>query len=100
PLRVSHRLLLLGELAQALGHARERRGRDGIDGDAVAAQLARGDDGEGGYAGLGRPVVGLPDVAVDARGGARVDDAALHRPADALALVAPVGGGVARGGES
>ena len=99
PLRVPDRGLLRGQLAQALRHARQRRGRDGVDGDAVAAQLARGDDGEGGDAGLGRAVVGLADVAVDARRGAGVDDAALDRPADLLALVAPVGRGVARGRE-
>src|SRR5437879_12679315 len=31
-------------------HARLRRRRDGVDGHAVAAQFARGDDGEGGDA--------------------------------------------------
>ena len=32
--------------------------------DAVAGELEAGDDSEGGDAGLGRPVVGLADVAL------------------------------------
>ena len=41
-------------------------GADGVDRHAVAAELERGDVGEGGDAGLGGAVVGLAGVAVDA----------------------------------
>ena len=41
-------------------------GRDGVDGHAVAGHLQGDDVGERGDAGLGRAVVGLAGVAVDA----------------------------------
>ena len=73
-------LVGLRRRAEALGHAGEGDGSDGVDGDAVARHLEGGDDREGGDAGLGRAVVGLPGVAVDARHRRRVDDP----PADRL----------------
>src|SRR6516162_7156562 len=49
-------LALLGrEFAQAFGHARLRRWRDCVHGDAVAFQFARRDDAECRDAGLRRP---------------------------------------------
>ena len=81
-----------------LGHARARVRRETVDGDAVALQLLRDDEREAGDAGLRRAVVRLADVAEDARRARRVDDAALHLVARLRAL-APVRGGVARGGE-
>ena len=69
-------------------------GRHRVDRDAVAGQLEGGDDGEGRDAGLGRAVVGLAGVAVDARHRRGVDDAAVHLLAG-LDLLPPVGGGPA-----
>src|SRR5690606_29972380 len=60
--------------------------------------LERRDDGEGGDAGLGRAVVGLADVAVDARRRRGVDDAAVDLLAG-LRLLAPVGSSPPGGGE-
>ena len=96
-----HLLLdLVGQLAhaQVLGHAGEGGGGDGVDGDAVAGQLLGGDDREAGDAGLGGAVVGLADVAVDARRRRRVDDAGVDLVAG-LRPLAPVVGGEVRGAE-
>ena len=84
--------------AEVLGHAGQRGRRDGVHRDAVALELHGGDDGEGGDAGLGRAVVGLAHVAVDARGRRGVDDAGVVRLAG-LGAVAPVLHGVAGRGE-
>ena len=95
---VGRRHLLLGLLvglthAQALGHAGQGGGGDGVDGDAVAAELHGRDDREAGDAGLGRAVVGLAHVAVDARRRRRVDDAGVVGLAG-LGALPPVRGGV------
>ena len=84
--------------AEVLGHAGERGRGDGVDGDAVAGQLHGGDDREGGDAGLGRAVVGLADVAVDARR-REVLMMRASTVSPRLDLLAPVGGGVAGRGE-
>ena len=77
---------------QVLGHAGQGAGGHGVDRDAVAAEFLGGDDGEGGDAGLGRPVVGLTGIAVDPRCGGGVDDAGVVGLA-CLDPLAPVGGG-------
>jgi hypothetical protein len=82
------------ELAEgALGHGRPGPGGDGVHPHAVAGQLEGADDGEAGHPGLGRPVVGLAQVAQQARGRGGVDD----RPG--LAPLLPPGGGVPGHGE-
>ena len=53
---------------QVGGHARPGGGSQTVDGHAVLDQFLGCDDREGGDAGLGRAVIGLADVAVDARG--------------------------------
>jgi hypothetical protein len=50
-----------------LGHARLRVRRDGVHGHAVTLQLARRDDREGGNPRLRRSVIGLADIAEQAR---------------------------------
>ncbi len=85
-------LLVGGPEAQVGGEAGERTRGDGVDGDAVPGELVGGDDRERGDARLGRAVVGLADVAVDARRRRGVDEA----PVDLLSRLrplAPVGGG-------
>ena len=69
PARAALRPHRVGDLAhhQVLGQSRERAGRDAVDGDSVALELAGRDDGEGGDAGLGGSIVGLTHVAVDPR---------------------------------
>src|SRR5947207_1225674 len=49
---------------EVLGHAGDGAGSDRVDRNAVATELANGDDGEGGDAGLGGTVVRLSRVAV------------------------------------
>ena len=74
---------------EALGHAGERHRGDGVDRDVVAGHLQRDDVGERGDAGLGRAVVRLAGLAVDAADRRGVDDP----PGDGLArlaLLAPV----------
>ena len=66
-----------------------RAGRDAVDRDAVAHELHRGDHGERGDAGLGGAVVGLADVAVDARRRAVLMMRRVERLAG-LGLLAPV----------
>src|SRR5580704_15406916 len=63
---------------------------------SVMRVSARGEGGERGEGRLGRPVVGLADIAVDARYRCGRDDACIDRAALGLGLVAPVGGGMAR----
>src|SRR5436309_9071114 len=67
----AHRARRLGD---GRGHAGHRAGADGVHRDAVAADVARGDAREPRDAVLGRAVVRLPRVAVDARGGRDRDD--------------------------
>src|SRR6185295_10934475 len=100
PARMKSRLLFVRAAShpEVFGKPRERAGCDRVDGDAVAAELARGDDRERRDAGLGGAVVGLPGVAVDARNGRRVDETSI----DALTLlraIAPIRGSVVRGRE-
>ena len=80
---------------EPLGQPGERRGGDAVHGDAVAGQLVGGDDRERGDPGLGRAVVGLADVAVDARRRRGVDEAGVDVLAG-LRPVTPVGGGEVR----
>ena len=82
--------LLIGQHAQALGHPCLRRGRDAVDRHADFLQLARRNDREGGNAGLRGAVVRLSDIAVDARGRGRVDDAALGRLAGEFVKLSPM----------
>ena len=80
---------------EPLGHPGQGDGRHGVDGDAVAGDLQGGDVGERGDAGLGRAVVRLPGVAVDA---ADTDVVLMIRPLTGLpglGLLAPVGDGPA-----
>ena len=79
---------LVGQ-AEVFGEPGERAGCDRVGGDAVAAELLGGDQRERGDAGLGRAVVGLTGVAVDARHRRRVDQAGVVGLAG-LGPVAPV----------
>src|SRR5690606_15075137 len=71
---------------------------DGVGGDAVATELGRLHQGERDDAALGGGVGGLTDRAHETGAGRGVDDPALDGLAR-LGLVAPVGGGMAGGGE-
>ena len=62
-------LVHAGEPGQVLGHAGVGAGGQAVAGHAVLDQLHGRDEGERGDAGLGCAVVGLSDVAVDARRG-------------------------------
>lgn len=53
---------------QIFRQAREGGGDHRIDGDTIARQLLCGNNGKGSNSGLGGAVVGLPSVAIDARG--------------------------------
>src|SRR5689334_10096654 len=81
PFRTASLLVLFGVVAQVLGHTGEGRGRNRIHRDAVAAQFARRDHRERGDARFRRTVVGLADIAVDARYRGRRDDARIDRSA-------------------
>src|SRR5581483_10599897 len=84
----------ISHLEGLLRHARARVRREAVDGDAVARELLRGDDREGGDSGFRGAVVRLPDVAEDARRAGRVDDARMQLLAGLRAL-APIRGGMA-----
>jgi hypothetical protein len=58
-------------------HARARHGRDGIDRDAIAPEIACGHFREAADGPFGRAVVGLAGVAEEARPGRERDDAAV-----------------------
>ncbi len=66
---------------------------------SAACAAARGRDGEGGDAGLGRGVVGLADRAEQERLRGGVDDPGVDLTAGRLPRLPPVGGGEARGHE-
>ncbi len=83
-------LQLLGcPFAQAFGHAGGGARCDGIDGDAIALQFTRGDDGKTCDACLGGRVICLAYVAEQPRVRGGVDDACIDR-FTGLALLAPV----------
>jgi acyl-CoA synthetase (AMP-forming)/AMP-acid ligase II len=69
--------LLVRVLAQVLGQTSVGNRRYGVDRDAIAAELPSGDDAETRNAGLGRAVVRLADIAIDAGNRSRVDDPAV-----------------------
>ncbi len=52
---------------QPFRQAGEGRGRDRIDGDAIARQFHRSNDGKGRNTRLSGAIVGLTDIAIDAR---------------------------------
>ncbi len=79
--RRSWRALLRHRHHHVSGHV---TGRDGVDGDAVGRVLACQRDGEAMHAGLGRGVIGLPVLALEAVDRADLDDPAPAALAHAL----------------
>src|SRR5205823_10657837 len=61
-------------LARLADHARETTGPDAVGANAVASQLEAGDDRHGRDPGLGRAVVRLAGLALEAGARDRVDD--------------------------
>ncbi len=84
---------LAARLAQRDGHAGERAGRDGVHGAAVLGELQGQHPGEPRDARLGRAVVGLTEVAVQAGHAREIEDSATG--AVVLPNVAREGAGAA-----
>ena len=88
--RLLHLLADVGAAGEVLGEPGERDRRDGVDPHADALELARHHDRQRRDARLGRRVVRLAGVAVEAGLRRRVDDLGVDRLAGLLALLPPV----------